>query len=113
MPPSGFSQEAINGLLEFVKDSYKNTLNKYAGQNLSEEAVLNQGIDYLNNLVEQSVLAAVDGTISKEGIRGLQKFVSTNFKDLIAEIQQGKKKEGQAMQTEIENISDYLGKFKL
>ena len=53
MPPSGFSQEAINGLLEFVKDSYKNTLNKYAGQDLSEKDILNQGIDYLKNLYHQ------------------------------------------------------------
>ena len=113
MPPSGFSQEAINGLLDFVRDSYKNTLDKYAGEDFSEERVLNNSITYLNNLVKKAVPISLDGTISKEGIKGLQKFVSINFKDLIAEIHQGKKQEGQAMQTEIEHISDYLIRFKL
>ncbi len=113
MPPSGFSQEAINGLLTFVSDTYRNTLDKYKGQDMSEETVLNDSIKYLNGLVEKAVPISLDETISKEGLKGLQKFVAVNFKDLIAEIHQGKKQEGQAMQTEIENISDYLAKFKL
>ena len=35
MPPSGFSQEAINGLLDFVSDAYKKTLDRYSGQDLT------------------------------------------------------------------------------
>lgn len=113
MPPSGFSQDAINGLLVFIRDNYQNTLTKYKGRDLSEENTLEDSIRYLNTLVEQSTPVALDGTVSREGIKGLQQFVSTNFKDLIKEIHIGKKEEGKAMQTEIDHISTYLAKFKL
>ncbi|MFA5173586.1 MAG: hypothetical protein WC438_00205 [Candidatus Pacearchaeota archaeon] len=113
MPPSGFSQEAINGLLDFVGDIYNNTLTKYKGQNLSEERFLNQSIEYLNSIVEKSIPIALDGIVSELGIKGLQAFVSINFKDLINEIHQGKKSEGEAMQTEIKHIDSYLSKFKI
>ena len=76
MPPSGFSQEAINGLLTFVSDTYRNTLDKYKGQDMSEETVLNASIKYLNGLVEKAVPISLDETISKEGLKGLQKFVA-------------------------------------
>ncbi|MEK6888506.1 MAG: hypothetical protein AABW80_00175 [Nanoarchaeota archaeon] len=40
MPPSGFSQDAINGLLVFVRDNYQRTLDKYRSQDLTEERTL-------------------------------------------------------------------------
>ena len=40
MPPSGFSQEAVNGLLVFVRSAYENTLDRYKEQNLREREVL-------------------------------------------------------------------------
>lgn len=113
MPPSGFSQDAINGLLVFVRDSYENTLAKYRGRDLTEEATLHESIGYLEGRVAQSANLALDGTVSPEGLRGLQQFVSHNFRDLIREMHEGKKTEGQAMQTEIENIGQYLKGFKL
>lgn len=113
MPPSGFSQSAVNGLLVFVRDNYQRTLDKYRGQNLSEEGILEDSVRYLERLVEKSAPVALDGTTSREGITGLQQFVSTNFRDLIQEIHIGKKQEGQAMQTEIEHIGAYLAQFKL
>ena len=113
MPPSGFSQPAINGLLTFVKDAYEKTLERYKGRDLTEEATLNESIAYLNNVVEKSAPLALDGTVSREGISGLQAFVSTNYEDLIREIHVGKKQEGHAMQTEIEHIGRYLSQFKL
>ena len=113
MPPSGFSQPAINGLLTFVRDAYVNTLDKYRGRDLSEEAALKESISYLEGYVERSVGCAVDGTVSREGIKGLQAFVTTNFIDLIQEIHDGKKQKGKAMEAEIQNIGDYLIKFKL
>ena len=113
MPPSGFSQEAINGLLDFVRDVYQNTLERYKGQNLSEEQVLQESIGYLEGVVRTTAPFAVKGTVSPEGIKGLARFVSTNYRDLIAEIHAGKKHEGQAMQTEIEHISRYLKEFTL
>ena len=113
MPPSGFSQEAINALLVFVRDSYERTLDKYRDQDLSEEAVLEDSIGYLSGVVEQSAPVALDGTVSSEGVRGLQQFVSTNYRDLVAEIHSGKKQEGSAMQAEIEDIGRYLAGFEI
>lgn len=112
MPPSGFSQPAINGLLVFVREAYKNALDKYRGSDLSEEQILRKVITHLENYVAQSV-KHLDETVSSEGVKGLQQFVTTNFIDLIAEIKSGKKEEGKAMQTELENIGSYLAQFKL
>lgn len=47
MPPSGFSQEAINGLLTFVRATYENTLERYRGGNLSEPQQLANIRSYL------------------------------------------------------------------
>ena len=113
MPPSGFSQEAINGLLGFVSSTYKKTLKRYKGQNFKEKAVLEKAVSYINGIVMASVPLAISGTVSKEGAAGLAKFVTTNFKDLVAEIESGKKTEGQAMQAEIEDIGKYLAQFSL
>ena len=113
MPPSGFSQDAVNGLLTFVRDAYENTLRRYSKADLSEEKILNESITYLDGLVENSAPVALDGTVSRDGIRGLQKFVSTNYVDLIREIYEGKKTEGQAMQAEIDHIGRYLSQFKI
>jgi len=113
MPPSGFSQDAINGLLTFVRDAYENTLNRYRGQDLSEEQVLQESIGYLEGVVRTTAPFAVKGTVSPEGIKGLAMFVTTNYRDLIKEINEGKKDEGKAMQTEIEHIQGYLEKFEI
>ena len=113
MPPSGFSQDAINGLLAFVRDAYQNTLERYKGQNLSEEQVLQESIGYLEGVVRTTAPFAVKGTVSAEGIKGLARFGSTNYRDLIREIHEGKKEEGKAMQTEIDHIETYLIQFKL
>ena len=112
MPPSGFSQEAIGGLLIFVKGVYLKTLDEYRNTGLKEGKILEDSIVYLNNLVERSVLV-LGNAISPEGIIGLQRFVSINYRDLIREITSGKKQEGEALQTEIWNIEEYLRKFKL
>lgn len=113
MPPSGFSQEAINGLLTFVRATYENTLDRYRNKNLSEKEHLEGSIGYLEGIVKSTAPLAVNGTVSREGIEGLARFVTTNYKDLIAEITQGKKKEGEAIQTELANIGKYLAQFKL
>jgi hypothetical protein len=113
MPPSGFSQVAIDGLLTFVRDAYQNTLDRYNGQNLSEEQILQESIGYLEGVIRTTAPFAVKGTVSPEGIKGLALFVTTNYRDLIKEIHEGKKQEGKAMQTEIEHIERYLIKFKI
>ena len=113
MPPSGFSQRAINGLLEFVEDAYKNTFDCYRGRDLAEESILRESIVYLGGLVEKSAPLALDGTISERGIQWLRTFVTTNYEDLIREIHTGKKREGSAIRTEIESIRGYLQRFKI
>ncbi len=113
MPPSGFSQKSINGLLTFVGATYENTLERYRGKSLSEKEHLQESIGYLEGIVKSNAPLSLNGTVSREGIEGLAVFVSTNYKDLIAEINQGKKKEGEAIQTELQNISKYLAQFKL
>lgn len=113
MPPSGFSQEAINGLLVFVRSSYENTLNRYKEQNLREREVLEEAVGYLDGIVQNSAPLATNGTVSREGIAGLTKFVTTNFRDLVAEINAGKKTEGQAMKVEIDDIGRYLAHFTI
>ena len=113
MPPSGFSQQAMNGLLTFVRSAYENTLSKYEGRNLSEESVLKDSMHYLDSLVEKSTVATLDGTVSFDGINGLKQFVQMNYKDLITEIYQGKKQEGKAIEAEITHISEYLKNFKI
>lgn len=113
MPPSGFSQKAINGLLAFVEDAYQSTLDRYRARDLTEKTVLRESITYLDGIVQQSVSLALDGTVSERGIKGLQAFMATNYEDLIKEIYSGKKQEGHAMQAEIAHIRQYLAQLKL
>ncbi len=113
MPPSGFSQEAINGLLVFVRDSYEQTLKRYANSELSEKDYLDRAREYVEGRVLQSVGSALEGTVSIEGAKGLAKFVSVNFEDLIKEIKIGKKREGEAMEAEIKDIGRYLSQFTI
>ena len=113
MPPSGFSQEAVNGLLDFVKDNYQLTLKRCNGRNLTEEQILQESMNHLKEMSGKSSSIALGETVSEKGINGLRIFVSANWKDLIREIKEGKKEQGRAMQQEIEDIGDYLSKFKL
>jgi len=113
MPPSGFSQRSINGLLVFVNATYEKTLEKSAGKELSEEKALHESIDYLNKLVENTLHKNSGFLVSNEGILGLKTFLAENYADLIKEIHQGKKPTGKAIQTEIENIRQYLTAFKM
>ena len=50
---------------------------------------------------------------SKKAIKGLLIFVGSCYEDLLKEIKDGKKTEGQAIKEELENINNYLKNFKL
>ncbi len=50
---------------------------------------------------------------SQKAINGLLTFVEACYEDLKEEIRVGKKTEGQALQAELDNIREYLTKFKL
>ncbi len=50
---------------------------------------------------------------SQKAINGLLMFVGSCYEDLIKEIKEGKKTEGQSIKQELDNINVYLKKFKL
>jgi len=50
---------------------------------------------------------------SQKAINGLLIFVEACYEDLLKEIKEGKKTEGQAIKQELKNIQEYLKKFKL
>jgi len=50
---------------------------------------------------------------SQKAIRGLLIFVASCYDDLLKEIKEGKKTEGQAIKEELENINNYLKNFKI
>jgi hypothetical protein len=50
---------------------------------------------------------------SQKAINGLLTFVESCYEDLQNEIREGKKKEGEALQAELNNIRSYLEEFKL
>ncbi len=50
---------------------------------------------------------------SQKAINGLLIFVASCYEDLLREIKEGKKTEGQAIQQELGNIRDYLTNFKI
>jgi len=110
MPPSGFSQEAINGLLDFVKAMYQDVKAKNSGTSLTEE-------DFLKDFAER--LKSCPQKISQEGMRGLAIFMAECYKDLAKEINVGKDKygrpvvDGKAIDKEINQIENYLLEFTI
>jgi hypothetical protein len=50
---------------------------------------------------------------SQKAINGLLVFVASCYEDLLKEIKDGKKSEGQAIKEELGNIRRYLTKFKI
>jgi len=50
---------------------------------------------------------------SEKAINGLLMFVGTCYEDLLSEIKEGKKTEGEAIQQELMNIQKYLREFKI
>ncbi len=50
---------------------------------------------------------------SQKAVNGLLIFVASCYEDLLKEIKEGKKTEGQAIRQELENIRNYLINFKI
>jgi hypothetical protein len=50
---------------------------------------------------------------SQKAINGLLMFVGSCYEDLLREIKEGKKQEGEAIKQELDNINEYLINFKL
>lgn len=110
MPPSGFSQKAVNGLLEFVKAAYQDVKIKHSGNPLTEK-------DFLKDFAER--LKSCPQKISEEGMKGLAVFMAECYKDLAKEIDMGKDKygrpviDGKAIDKEINQIGNYLLEFTI
>jgi len=50
---------------------------------------------------------------SEKAVNGLLVFVGACYEDLLKEIKEGKKTEGEAIQQELENIKKYLREFRI
>ena len=50
---------------------------------------------------------------SQKAINGLLVFVKECYEDLLKEIHEGKKTEGEAISSEVESIGKYLKKFEI
>jgi hypothetical protein len=50
---------------------------------------------------------------SQRAINGLLIFVASCYEDLLKEIKEGKKTEGEAIKQELENIRNHLTNFKI
>jgi len=50
---------------------------------------------------------------SQKAINGILMFVGSCYEDLLKEINEGKKTEGEAIKEELENIQKYLAEFKI
>jgi len=111
MPPSGFSQKAINGLLQFIKAGYEDAKTKHNGTSLSEGVFLRNFAKELENKCPQN--------ISEEGIKGLAIFMAECYKDLANEIKVGQDVhgrsviEGRAIDKELNQIGNHLIEFTL
>jgi hypothetical protein len=110
MPPSGFNQKAINGLLEFVKACYEHVLSDY--QSTNEVTYLKEKSSELEKITTES-LKLIYPKISSEGVIGLSTFMKENYLELIKEIYVGKKNNGEAISKEIDNIRNYLTGFEI
>lgn len=50
---------------------------------------------------------------SQKAINGLLQFVASCYEDLLHEIKEGKKTEGEAIKQELDNINGYLKDFHI
>ena len=120
MPPSGFSQKAINGLLEFVRINYETIAYKYNRSDLSEQEFLEKTSTYLEKQVNEVLIERFPNSERLNGgVQGLITFVVECYRDLVQEIVAGQDKyqrpviDGKAIQKELKQIGEYLEKFRI
>lgn len=120
MPPSGFSQKAINGLLEFVKVNYETIADEYKNTSLSEQEFLEETSSRLEEQVRTTLTERFPSSERLNGgVQGLTTFVVECYRDLAQEIIEGQDKyqrpviDRKAIQKELDQIKTYLGKFKI
>ena len=120
MPPSGFNDRAIHGLLLFVRANYQSIALKSRGSSLSEQDFLKQTAVDLEEQVKISLADNFPNSSTlKEGIQGLVIFIVECYRDLAKEISVGKDKQqrvvldGKAIQKELDQLEKYLQQFEL
>ncbi|MAG45553.1 MAG: hypothetical protein CMH63_02145 [Nanoarchaeota archaeon] len=120
MPPSGFSQKAINGLLGFVRANYEVVAERYRDELLTEQEFLERTSDDLENQVKTVLTERFpESERLNGGVQGLTTFVVECYKDLAQEIVSGQDKhdrpviDGKAIQKELDQIGTYLTDFKI
>jgi len=122
MPPSGFSQEAINGLLDFVRSNYEVVSERYkgSGSTLSERDFLLESSRQLETQVGTVLNERFPNSASLNGgIEGLTTFMVECYRDLAKEIDAGEDKhhrpviDGSAIQKELDQIGKYLKDFTI
>jgi len=121
MPPSGFNQKAIKGLLEFVKANYEAVSEKYSGTPLiTESEVLEVTSGDLEKQVRTLMNERFPGSERLNGgVEGLTIFVTECYRDLVYEIAEGKDKygrlvvDGKAIRKELDQIGSYLEGFRI
>ena len=119
MPPSGFSQEAINGLLLFVEVNYQRTLNNYQGDTSEKKFLVQSASELEQQVIDIVGTAFPESDQMQQGITGLATFVTECYRDLASEIEKGEDKyqreviDGKAIQKELDQIRSYLSKFTI
>ena len=120
MPPSGFNQKAINGLLKFVEANYELVADQYSEANLSEQEFLEKTSEELEAQVRSTLTERFpDSARLNGGVEGLTTFVVECYRDLAQEIISGRDKynrsvvDGKAIQKELSQIRSYLSEFRL
>jgi len=123
MPPSGFSQKAINGLLEFVRVNYQLMIEEYnlkSSEFDSEQDFLKSTSDKLRLQVESMLRKSFPHSEKLEtGIKGLVLFITECYLDLAGEIEKGTDKhnqqvvDGHAIQKELDQIGAFLKDFTI
>lgn len=120
MPPSGFSQKAINGLIEFVRSNYEVISEKYKDSPLTEKDFLEEISSQLEFQVRNTLRKRFPHSDSiNRGIEGLTTFVVECYRDLAGEINSGEDKykrpviDGKAIQKELDQIGEYLKNFTI
>ena len=120
MPPSGFNQKAINGLLEFVRANYETIADKYSGESLLEQEFLEKTSSELENQVRTVLTERFPCSERLNGgVQGLTTFVVECYRDLAKDIIAGQDKyqrpviDGEAIQKELGQIKNYLEQFRI
>ncbi|MBT7902673.1 hypothetical protein HN587_02345 [Candidatus Woesearchaeota archaeon] len=120
MPPSGFNQNAINGLLEFVRANYASLQSKYESddRDISEKDFLDEQASFLESRVAEQV-SLKNVNLDTQGVMGIVTFVAECYKDLAGEVTAGVDKygrpviDGAAIKKELTQISNYLTQFRI